>query len=390
MSEGQIKAKLPTQAISTTASPSRHAETVLQEEERSTVLEPSLAADMGSPGGLVQPGTNEAPPLKSSQFGSNPAACQSDTHDSDSSDEVILFKGRGTARQDTVAANLNLHEMRREITLVETTLGKDREHNSPSQISETIPHLSATQEHLENSNDTDEHYDAIDDYLANVLHHELHHHGEMSSRELGGMGDDFLEKSINNPRLRTSAARTRGDYQSREYTLGENRREASLVSVTRALPSILKTASGDDADAMEPQSQHHEEEIDDSEFPSVPEDAFRQGLSANIFAAAPDDFDDFDLMDWTRPSLQRKKRPKNDIPSFNVSDSELEAQLSAAWQGDRLRKMDRKRAREELRAQGMLGKRADPDDLRVKYPAGMNLEDIETEIKTFLLGSESQ
>ncbi len=71
-----------------------------------------------------------------------------------------------------------------------------------------------------------------------------------------------------------------------------------------------------------------------------------------------------------------------------MSDPELEAQLTAAWQKDRLTKKEKKQAREELRAQGLLGKHADPEDPANKYPAGMTLEDIRAEFRAFLISTD--
>ncbi|KJR79880.1 uncharacterized protein SPSK_00455 [Sporothrix schenckii 1099-18] len=73
---------------------------------------------------------------------------------------------------------------------------------------------------------------------------------------------------------------------------------------------------------------------------------------------------------------------------LELSDLELKNSMQASWQKDRQRKRDRKIAREELRAQGLLGKFSNPNDPRVKYPNGMNLDDIKTEFRYFLLGSE--
>ncbi|KAJ4308758.1 squalene synthetase-like protein [Fusarium piperis] len=101
--------------------------------------------------------------------------------------------------------------------------------------------------------------------------------------------------------------------------------------------------------------------------------------------------DDVDLMDWERPSLRRRKGKgaKAQI-NFNLSDSELEAQLQAAWKTDRQKKSERKKQREELRALGMLGKKADPEDLRVKYLDGMNMEQVAEELRVFLMSSDEQ
>lgn len=95
---------------------------------------------------------------------------------------------------------------------------------------------------------------------------------------------------------------------------------------------------------------------------------------------------EFDFMDWERPSLQRKKGKKSraKLPLAGC-DSDIEQQLHAAWQNDRLKKKQLKKQREEIRVLGMLGQGTKPGDLRVKYPKGMNTVDVGQEMRTFLV-----
>jgi hypothetical protein len=104
-------------------------------------------------------------------------------------------------------------------------------------------------------------------------------------------------------------------------------------------------------------------------------------------AQVADAFDNLDLADWGQLNIPSRKRRSKQPPNFNVSDSEIEAALRTAWQRDRERKKSRKLEREALRAEGLLGKNANPDDLRVKYPSGMKLDDIKAELTSFLLSS---
>ena len=101
-----------------------------------------------------------------------------------------------------------------------------------------------------------------------------------------------------------------------------------------------------------------------------------------------DAFDDLDLMDWGRHNLSRKPKSKRGQPTFDISDSELEETLQATWKADRLHKTEKKQQREELRAQGLLGKNVDPNDPRVKYQTGMTLDQIKEEMRTFLCGTD--
>lgn len=97
---------------------------------------------------------------------------------------------------------------------------------------------------------------------------------------------------------------------------------------------------------------------------------------------------DFDLMDWGRPSLRRKKGKAARLQLLGEDiDSDLEEKLQAAYSNDRQKKAQRKQEREELRAMGLLGKRGQLD-LRVKYPTGITTTQVADEIKTFLAGSQ--
>ncbi|KAI9833839.1 MAG: hypothetical protein M1826_006362 [Phylliscum demangeonii] len=98
--------------------------------------------------------------------------------------------------------------------------------------------------------------------------------------------------------------------------------------------------------------------------------------------------DAFDVMDRERASVQRAGTQEQPI---ELSDSELDAKLQTGWSHDRFKKAQRKIQREELRAQGLLGKGAgssgsnsSPKD----WPEdGPTLEEIKMEMKAFLLSS---
>ncbi|KAL2024835.1 hypothetical protein VTK56DRAFT_5656 [Thermocarpiscus australiensis] len=115
-----------------------------------------------------------------------------------------------------------------------------------------------------------------------------------------------------------------------------------------------------------------------------------RNTQASRSARATAKHEGFDDLDWDQQIRQAGKRRRKQPPNFNVSDSEIEAALKTAWQRDRERKKNRKMEREALRAEGLLGKNADPNDLRVKYPSGMKLDDIKTELISFLLGSANR
>ncbi|EOO02569.1 putative g-patch domain-containing protein [Phaeoacremonium minimum UCRPA7] len=113
------------------------------------------------------------------------------------------------------------------------------------------------------------------------------------------------------------------------------------------------------------------------------------GRSVPSASALADAFDEFDLMDWGRSNPQLKAKGKRGQITFDVSDSELDSALQEAWQKDRATKKEKKRAREQLRAQGFLGSKANPEDPRTKYQDGMSMEDIKGELRAFLLSSDT-
>ena len=99
-----------------------------------------------------------------------------------------------------------------------------------------------------------------------------------------------------------------------------------------------------------------------------------------------DPYDGFDVMDQDRPSLRRKPKGRHRNLPMELSDSEIELQMHMAWENDRSKKKKRKQEREELRAQGLLGKRGKPD-LKARYTDGMFIVELKSEIKGFLLSS---
>lgn len=80
--------------------------------------------------------------------------------------------------------------------------------------------------------------------------------------------------------------------------------------------------------------------------------------------------------------LNRKGRGK--LPSFDISDSELEVSMRATWENDRRKKTEKKKAREQLRAQGLLQSKSGAPDLKQVYQNGISIQDVKKEIRIFL------
>ncbi|SLM37156.1 Single-stranded nucleic acid binding R3H [Lasallia pustulata] len=108
--------------------------------------------------------------------------------------------------------------------------------------------------------------------------------------------------------------------------------------------------------------------------------------SATAFADVldQDPYNGFDIMDHERPSLRKRSKGRRGVLPFELSDSDLEVSIRSAWEKDRSRKKTRKQEREELRKQGLLGRKGKLD-MKAKYAEGISLDEIKGEIRDFLI-----
>jgi hypothetical protein len=93
----------------------------------------------------------------------------------------------------------------------------------------------------------------------------------------------------------------------------------------------------------------------------------------------------FDIMDFDRPSLRKKPKGRSLVGHLELSDSDLELDLEAAWKNDRTKKKARKQQRDQLRSQGLLGRKPGKPDLQIKYKSGMSIDHVKSELRDFLL-----
>ena len=106
--------------------------------------------------------------------------------------------------------------------------------------------------------------------------------------------------------------------------------------------------------------------------------------SAMADALDMDPYGAFDIMDTERPSLRRKKRGRRGQMPPELDDPDLNEQLQTAWETDRSKKRLKKAEREELRKQGLLGRKGKAPDLSVKYKDGADVDEVIEEIRTFM------
>lgn len=114
--------------------------------------------------------------------------------------------------------------------------------------------------------------------------------------------------------------------------------------------------------------------------------------SASLMAEAleQDPYNGFDIMDTERPSLKKKHKGRQGVLPVELSDSEIETHLRTVWETDRKKKRFKKQEREQLRDEGLLGKKNKfKADLSIKYKDGFTMSEIQNEIKEFLISEHT-
>ncbi|KAI1105383.1 hypothetical protein F4804DRAFT_304229 [Jackrogersella minutella] len=334
----------------------------------------------------------------------------------DSAEEVILFKGRDRSRQepsftrnghgDATADSLKLNELDLELRAVEKTLQDTTEPavtiKTDSVISSTSrPKGRGRRRRMKQGTASDEEAAVIADYIANMKDgeeedgsEEIEHlkttsHTFSILRDLGGTDSDAVPDDVSSADGMDRVSDETDSENQQHDPEAEDERVARLLAKQEELG-----LGGDDVLLFDGEASDNEWLIPTKAAPrrkrkgdSKKAKIFQKKSQYPSATQVADAFDDLDLIDWHRPSLNNFKKG---MPDFDVSDSELEEAMKSAWQKDRHNKADKKKAREELRSQGLLGKNINPDDLRVKYLGGMSLDDLANELEIFLLGSQEQ
>lgn len=337
--------------------------------------------------------------------------------DTDSGEDVILFTGRKCRRPDehrSIATDeINISVQQVEIDLKQISLETPAEPTALSASPVSIPSWQ-----LRGHNDDDA---IVADYIANMVE------DDEDDDEANKSGDDFARTLKSRSRYQSFIQRSLGGLDN-EFNVGsDSDGDDSLLNDgengsdnpeanNAEYPGFDGASDMDDETLARLLAKQEELGISDEELVLFSADGFagtyrpasdsiptsQQGISsgkrgkvkgkgrqhAPSASAVADVFDELDLMDWGRHNPPRRSKSKRGQPDFNLSDSELEATLEAVWQKDRLRKREKKQQREELRAQGLLGKNADSNDPRVKYPTHITFDQIKEEMRGFLLGNE--
>ncbi|KAI0153333.1 hypothetical protein GGR57DRAFT_503072 [Xylariaceae sp. FL1272] len=351
---------------------------------------------------------------------------------SDSSDEVILFKGRNPPQpragspgpktqvdnnienhkpmQPGIITNLEAHATKVKVERKEAELVQSEESFGCKAKRSTHGRRQVTCDDTDQNDDEDDEQAAIiADYIANMRADSREVDGEEDAhpglgvhpfnilRDLGGTDSEVIPSQPSSDAELDDALAHDEDEND---TLLDERSFPSLELEDERLARLLAKQEelGLDADEVIlldgvisdggewfPSSMHINPRK--KKGASKRSRMFQQGSQFPSATKMAEAFDELELMDLQDAHM---RRPKKGHLSLDFSDSELEDALNVAVKKDRLKKADKKKAREELRVQGLLGKDVKPDDPRVKYRGGMSLDDVANEFEAFLLGTQEQ
>jgi len=331
---------------------------------------------------------------------------ESSAGESESDDsEVIVFKGRSNMAREKAAkkTEITLDEINIEIKAVETTLSLKSKPEIPSPPANTTPGPPIPDIDHRFMTKAEEDAAIVQDYIANLAEdsdRDQPYSQPFNHRDLGGDSHAFdfdeqesQDQSKNEAESPDEDDDNEGDGtdEPRNQSDGMDPESLDDETLARLLSKQEEFGMGSEtllftdtwsggrtgttsSSSRKPGGQSKRQKATAGRVPSA--------------SAVADAFDDLDLMDWDRPSLQNFGKGKRAKPVFGVVDPDMEAHMQAAYANDREKKKQRKEEREGLRAKGLLGKHADPDDLRVKYLTGMTLDQIKVELRTFLLSGD--
>lgn len=275
-----------------------------------------------------------------------PGEIMTESDKTDSEGEVILFKGRNATREKS--DTIDMENIRTEIYAVE------REIEEPNTKKEDKPPPETTDKRRNRRGRRSGKQVKAKRNVTNI-----------SDEEDDGMLADYIENMRENGEMLELLGAA---------DISEGSEDESGGTINSDAESNAEELSVEEFLAMQPSKQ----------------------TSDWISRESTMEYTDFDPMDWENPSLRRKKgkgtKQKLDLRFADI-DSDTERRLQATWRSDRLRKAERKKEREQLRALNLIGKKtdkSDTEDMRVKYPKGMSLEQVADELKRFLLSSDER
>ncbi|KAL1899673.1 squalene synthetase-like protein [Ceratocystis pirilliformis] len=279
---------------------------------------------------------------------------------------------------------------------------KKRSHSSSGSLSNPISLFSAGIEDDSDAFDSDM---IIDDYMDNLAENGFEFEPTIwSQRDLGGEeGDIFInteEKSTKDPSdgesvdgrasksnifqpssQNTVEIFTKFDSSPAADDLGFEIDEFGIDTTSSETEENNNNINGDDED--EDEDENNDEDKDDNK---VNNPRGFDEMSQN------DDFFNQDIISvFPNHIIKRKgKGSINSMPFLDPSlDPDIKDILIKSINSNRAKKTARKKQRELLRAQGQLGK-ITSNDLSVKYPSGMQFEEIASEFWEFLSSDNEQ
>ncbi|PHH78543.1 hypothetical protein CDD83_3973 [Cordyceps sp. RAO-2017] len=295
------------------------------------------------------------------------------SRDSSSCDEVILFRGRKPGTLKTLSSTGDPHEP------VDLVMPR-KQASAPSPPEYINVHLAPARKARNSRRDggrlKSNKYEnmGLDDYVAN-----LRENGELNAstyeppcptnKHNHSSDDLLLDANTTEPRDHFGELKIRHEHEF----------DGFIVSDTDSIgvgSLVLQCHIEEDEEESECRAYHSEQDLFGIDC---------QLRGVNHEADRTSGYEGSDLTNSERHASRQKSLGKKSHPPASAGFVfKCEPRLETATRFDGLKKNQRKKQREELRALGLLGQKSDPQDLKFKYPTGMSTVDVTEEFKWFL------
>ncbi|KAL2828122.1 hypothetical protein BJY01DRAFT_255464 [Aspergillus pseudoustus] len=302
----------------------------------------------------------------------------------DSSEDEIVFRGRRNGRE--LATIKQTPDAVTEAQLQQHISNRPSPFSCGRRAVKDAPHASIVL-----SRDESLDFIRIDDDDLNAGYHHMSDEDQILADYIANMddGSDDDDDDVSLEEDHDIDLQQRGEEEEEEE-------EGMIATAAESGSDDLHLESGIEALQHEGQDMPGDSEVEDSaDFVSLGRS--KPGRPKSIFAPASafadalevDPYYGFDIMDFSRPSVRKKAKKGLDYFNLDALDYELGADLLNAWNKDRLKKKSKKKEREQLRTQGLLGRPKNDPDLKAKYGDGIGIEDLKSEIRQFMLSSKN-
>lgn len=302
--------------------------------------------------------------------------------DLDSSEDEVIFSGRQTAQKKNITSS-RVHPQSTAPVVVKVVEDDVQFLSRPDAADRELS------EHWKGTASDNDHDQARDDLYIGLStnNRKARKRARNRQKRLKNDEDDLYIEFVRNISRQDDSSND--DQVAEDDRTGQPSKDKARF---RALSSLEMTGESsmqaeDNADKNE--DEESSEDSDDADLEELLSH-IRRGASftmleeswasSNELSLEGESFVDFDLIDMQRsgPLKNKKKKGRHQL-DFGLSDSDLEIHLEQAWEKDRNKKAAKKREREKLRAEGLLGKKS-----KKAKESAFGMEGLKVELKKFL------